>query len=207
MLKCIGEKNIHELSKLCENSSVDASQAKALCELAGIYGTADAVMPRLRKIITGIVREEAIAQFEDLIRLLSDSICGDILRIDFSVVSDMKYYNGIVFKGFVEGVPMSVLSGGQYDRLMQKMGHKSHAIGFAVYLDTLQTKNTFKNYDADILLLYDETVDFSALRQAADALSADGSTVQLQRIAPEKARYRRILRFENGEVKAFENDA
>ena len=207
MLKCIGEKNIHELSKLCEDCSVDAPQAKALCELAGIYGTADAVMPRLRKIITGIVREDAIAQFEDLIRLLSDSICGDILRIDFSVVSDMKYYNGIVFKGFVEGVPVSVLSGGQYDRLMQKMGHKSHAIGFAVYLDTLQAKNTFKNYDADILLLYDETVDFSALRQAADVLSADGSTVQLQRIAPEKARYRRILRFENGEVKAFENDA
>lgn len=207
MLKCIGEKNIHELGNLCENGDVDTRQAKALCELAGIYGTADSVMPRLRKILTGIVTDDAIIQFENLIQLLTDSACGDILRIDFSVVSDMKYYNGIVFKGFVEGVPVSVLSGGQYDRLMQKMGHKSRAIGFAVYLDTLQAKNTFKNYDADIMLLYNETADFNALRQAVDALSADGSTVQLQRIVPEKARYRRILQFKDGEVKAFENDA
>ena len=42
-------------------------------------------------------------------------------HIDFSVVNDMNYYNGIVFRGFVEGVPEGVLSGGQYDKLMEKM--------------------------------------------------------------------------------------
>ena len=50
----------------------------------------------------------------------------------------MNYYNGIVFKGFVSGIPASVLSGGQYDNLMEKMGKKARAIGFAVYLDELE---------------------------------------------------------------------
>ena len=49
----------------------------------------------------------------------------------------MKYYNGIVFKGFIKGIPTGILSGGQYDKLMEKMGKKSRAIGFAVYLDEL----------------------------------------------------------------------
>ncbi|MBE7014067.1 MAG: hypothetical protein E7419_02530, partial [Ruminococcaceae bacterium] len=38
---------------------------------------------------------------------------------------------------FINGVPEGVLSGGQYDKLMNKMGKKSNAIGFAVYLDVL----------------------------------------------------------------------
>ena len=44
-----------------------------------------------------------------------------IINIDFSVVNDITYYNGIVFKGFIEGIPQGVLSGGQYDKLMKKM--------------------------------------------------------------------------------------
>ena len=51
--------------------------------------------------------------------------------------SDINYYNGIAFKGFVEGVPTGVLSGGQYGNLMAKMGKKAKAIGFAVYMDEL----------------------------------------------------------------------
>ncbi len=47
----------------------------------------------------------------------------------------MNYYNGITFKGFVHGIPASVLSGGRYDKLMERVNKKAGAIGFAVYLD------------------------------------------------------------------------
>ena len=207
MLKYIAEKNIHELSKKCADCGVEQVKADALCQLAGVYGTADEVLPRLRQMLCGIVKEHSIARFESIVGLLAGSDCGDILRVDFSVVSDMKYYNGIVFKGFVEGVPASVLSGGQYDRLMQKMGHKSRAIGFAVYLDMLRRQNSLKRYDADIALIYDEGADLAAIRRVAEELSADGATVQLQRQLPQKAKYRQILHFADGEVKAVENDA
>ena len=50
----------------------------------------------------------------------------------------MNYYNGVLFKGFAAGAPDSVLSGGQYDKLMQKMGRQAKGIGFAVYLDQLE---------------------------------------------------------------------
>ena len=58
--------------------------------------------------------------------------------IDFSVVNDMNYYNGIVFKGYIKGIPAGILSGGQYDSLLVKMGRRSRAAGFAVYMDLLE---------------------------------------------------------------------
>ena len=60
-----------------------------------------------------------------------------MLRLDLSVVGDTNYYNGLVFKGFIRGVPDAVLSGGQYDNLMRKLRRRSRAVGFAVYLDLL----------------------------------------------------------------------
>ena len=207
MLKFIGERNIHELAKKCLDCGVDESRAKALCDLAGVYGTAGEVLPKLRNILTGIVSEDALSRFQNLMTVLAAGQWGDILRIDFSVVSDMKYYNGIMFKGFVEGVPVSVLSGGQYDRLMEKMGHRAKAIGFAVYLDALRRQNTPKNYDADVALLYEENADIATLHKAVETLCQEGFTVQLQRTLPEKAKYKKVMRFANGEVTTVEDNA
>jgi len=57
---------------------------------------------------------------------------------NFLSLVNKGYYNGIIFKGYVNGIAERVLSGGQYDKLMEKMGKKASAIGFAVYLDTLE---------------------------------------------------------------------
>ena len=38
----------------------------------------------------------------------------------------------------MKGLPDYVLSGGQYDLLMQRMKKNCRALGFAVYLDALQ---------------------------------------------------------------------
>lgn len=63
----------------------------------------------------------------------------EIINIDFSAVSNLNYYNGIIFRGFIEGVPDIILSGGRYDNLLHSMGYKySQAMGFAVYLDALE---------------------------------------------------------------------
>ena len=60
------------------------------------------------------------------------------VSLDFSILGDMRYYSGIVFQGYVRGVPSSVLSGGSYDRLLHRMGKPGRAVGFACYLDKLE---------------------------------------------------------------------
>ncbi len=67
----------------------------------------------------------------------------------------MDYYNGIIFQGFVDGIPRHVLSGGRYDGLVRKMGINADAIGFAVYLDLLERfEKKEQSFDVDVLLVY-----------------------------------------------------
>ena len=120
----------------------------------------------------------------------------------------MRYYNGIVFKGFVSGVPTGVLSGGQYDRLMEKMRRRARAVGFAVYLDQLERfSGETESVDVDTVLLYGPDASPAALLRAAEALSADGRSVTAQHTVPEKLRYRRLARLDGDEVKILEDMA
>ena len=126
----------------------------------------------------------------------------EMLRIDFSVVNDMQYYNGIVFRGFVYGVPASVLSGGQYDRLMRKMGRSAGAIGFAVYLDELERITPEDaSPDADVLLLYDDTVSPARICREARALTAEGKTVMAQPREPQNMRFGEVRRLTGKEAR------
>lgn len=80
----------------------------------------------------------ALQDLQVTIAALEQAGYGQKISIDFSITSDDGYYSGIIFKGFVDGIAARVLSGGQYDKLMEKMGKNASAIGFAVYLDALE---------------------------------------------------------------------
>ena len=132
ILECVAEKNEAGLKKL----DLPQTILTVLSALIRTSGPAGQVLPALITTLDGLCDTASLQQLVQLISLLEKQT-RDMLRVDFSVVSDLHYYNGIVFKGFVEGVPSAVLSGGQYDQLMKKMKHSSSAVGFAVYLDML----------------------------------------------------------------------
>jgi ATP phosphoribosyltransferase regulatory subunit len=113
--------------------------------------------------------------------------------INFSPASDAGYYSGIVFKGYINGIPQSVLSGGQYDLLMKRMGRKSGAVGFAVYLDLVDTKEEVSEYDADVLILYNDKDEITELLRKADALRKDGKSVCLANNKPVGKCYREVI--------------
>ena len=160
--------------------------------------------------IDPVIRRETVfvAVGTAILAVLGSLGYGDRVRVDFSVVNDMSYYNGIVFKGFVNGVPASVLSGGQYDKLMEKMGKKSGAIGFALYPDLLESLYSEPvKYDVDALLLYDDKTSLSELKKTVEMLTGDGYSVSVQKTLPEKIRYKKLLKMVEGEVKTLEDNA
>lgn len=203
--RLIGEKNLHELARTLETNGVGTAGIEKLKALVSLQGTPREVLPALEECLAGAVSKETLGGFTSVLRALAEE---RDLFMDFTVVGDLRYYNGFVFKGFVEGIPSSILSGGQYDRLMRKMGHAAGAIGFAVYTDLLEhlTRKS-ENYDADILLLYDEKTPLDALGKTVDALSADGTRVRAETVRPAALRVKRVMRYENGEVKTLEDNA
>ncbi|MBR5528547.1 MAG: ATP phosphoribosyltransferase regulatory subunit [Clostridia bacterium] len=203
LLKKIGEKNMHEIDALCNAEGCDPSAIK---KLVSLYGAPSEVLPEIKGMLTGDSGDE-FNEFESILMLLCKNGYKDNIRIDFSVVNDMNYYNGVVFKGFVRGIASGVLSGGQYDKLMQKMGRSACAIGFAVYMDMLERFNTGADeYDVDAMLLYDDGCDINALSDAVKLFSAGGKSVMVQKVIPDKIKYKQLLKINERGVEILENN-
>jgi len=132
ILKCVEEKNADALKKL----GLPENALEILLRLMDAAGPAQQVLTRLAGALEGLCDTAPLQKLSRLLEALPEEAAARV-QVDLSLVSDLRYYNGIVFKGFVEGVPSAVLTGGQYDKLMAKMQHSSSALGFAVYMDLL----------------------------------------------------------------------
>ncbi|MBQ8600376.1 MAG: ATP phosphoribosyltransferase regulatory subunit [Clostridia bacterium] len=194
-LSFIHQKSGHELAALCEKEGVSGTKLQALIDQCG---TPKEVLAAMEPLMATEAEKAAFADFSALCEILTRSGHGKSVRVDFSVGNDMKYYSGVVFKGYLEGVPTGVLSGGQYDKLLQKLGRKSGAIGFAVYLDLLERlEKSNEEFDVDTLLLRTPDADPAALVKKAEELSAEGSVLVVSAL-PEDVKYRRLIQFEGG---------
>ena len=154
----------------------------------------EALIPHL----TGEAEQAAVAELKALLEMLKERGYEESVRMDFSVSNDLGYYSGVVFRGYLEGIPASILSGGQYDKLPRKMGRKSRAIGFAVYADLLQERNREDNsFDVDTLILHDGTVSLSEVNRAAKAASKDGSVLVATK-APKGRSWKKLVTLKGG---------
>ncbi len=178
IVKLIGEKNSFALSAICHELGVEECYAKAFLQLVTNYGDMGTMIESLSTICFNSTMEEALNQLKTISVCLKSCNLESRVNVDFSVVNDMAYYNGIVFQGFVKGIPTGVLSGGQYDTLVQKVGKSKGAIGFAVYLDELEALDCeSRQYDADVLVVYDDTVACDEILATVQKYNAEGLTV------------------------------
>ena len=180
LFEAISEKNTNGIYSVCREYGVRDEKTDILVSLTKMNGESSEMLDILRGA-------ECYAEAEELASIISllKNTVGDRIRIDFSVINDTKYYNGVVFKGFIKGIPQSVLSGGRYDSLMSRMGKRSGAIGFAVYLDLIDELDEEKEeYDCDVFLLYGENTPISAVAKKAEELAESGKRVRCGKSMP-----------------------
>lgn len=208
LLRCIGEKNLHEMTAIATAAGAAPERIAVLQSLVTSYGTPREVLPILLPVLSDVVPADMLQAFVSLAKELEASPVGDLIHIDFSVVGDIGYYNGIVFKGFVAGAAEDILSGGEYNGLMQKMGRREKAIGFAVYLDLLERlADSAPRYDVDTVLLYEDGTSPAAIGRAIEALAKNGDTVRALTALPPKLRYRKLYRLDRKEEQLREANA
>ena len=199
-LRCLAEKNEHGLRAYAQEYGVSEESVERLVQLIGAYGNPDTVLVALEGLCDCAASKAALAELRALWALLKTTEYADRIRLDFSVINDGNYYDDVVFKGFIDGIGEGVLAGGRYDKLLQKLGKKSGAIGFAVYLDLLEGFGQQpRMQDVDVLVLYDDSVATETLVKTVQSLVKDGYSVSAQKSAGD-LRYKKLVDLTGGGV-------
>ena len=178
LLLCISQKNSHEILQICAQHQIEQQTAQRVAAAAALYAPFPQALEQAKALVSGDEMQNALCELEQIYAVLKSEGCADKLHLDFSIVNDMHYYNGVIFQGFVKGVPCPVLSGGRYDKLLEKMGAPTGAMGFAVYLDQLERYDqSAQQCKADVQLSYDEGTDPALVFKTARQLMQEGKTV------------------------------
>ena len=207
VLKCIGHKNAHELRRLCELTGVSAEMRDSLVALTSLYGNFAETLDRAEELVKNEKMRDSLIALRELAGVLASEPESACMKLDFSVINDLSYYNDLIFQGFIDGVPNAILAGGRYDKLMEKLGKRTKALGFAVYADQLERCNPeLERFDVDVLLTYEPNVDTSKLTAAVKMLTANGRRVRVQKTGSDKLRYKQLLRLSDGGLEILETN-
>lgn len=207
VIGCIRSKNAHELRRLLEKSGVSAFYAEHIERLPGLYGSFETVLKSAAEIAVNDAMAQALDELRRLYAALSQLADPSTLRLDFSLINDMDYYNGMIFQGYVEKAPQAVLSGGRYDLLLRKMGKPAQAMGFALYLDELnRCYPTRREQDVDVLALR-EGGDEAGFAAAVWALCQSGLSVRAENEFNGEVRYKKLMRYQDGALREVTKDA
>jgi len=132
----INRKSLKSLQDYVEQLPLAQDKKAFFQQLPWLCGSADilnealhyAFDPRLVDIL------QALITLCDTLKQLG---FAEAISIDLGKIPRMEYYTGITFEAFVEGVGISVLSGGRYNTLCRRFGRDIPAVGFAIRLDAL----------------------------------------------------------------------
>lgn len=86
------------------------------------------VLYQVQSLIDDPLLKEAI---EECIHLYQQSKMKDILTFDLAMTPMMKYYTGIMLKGYSPYSAEPIMNGGRYDKLMNHFQRQVPAIGFS----------------------------------------------------------------------------
>lgn len=161
----INRKSLKALNDYIETLSLDETGKQFFRQLPWLCGDK-----------TVLEEAYAYAFHEDLKLILQqlNSLCEQIqelgyqehITIDLGKIPRMKYYTGLIFEAFVEGVGISILSGGRYDHLLKRFGKELPAVGFAIRLDALIDVINTDQKENRIEINYPPTRQVEALKLA-----------------------------------------
>ncbi|MCL2046201.1 MAG: ATP phosphoribosyltransferase [Oscillospiraceae bacterium] len=162
LLQSVSEKNIPEINALFDEYDIDNECREKLATLVMLYGSFDETIDTLREISINEETESALLELEEVYEVLKGLDAHENVNLDFTIVNDLNYYSGIIFQGFIEGIPKKVLSGGRYDELLRRFGKQAGAVGFAVYLDLLEQQYIqYGKADADMPTVSNDMINIA----------------------------------------------
>lgn len=208
ILDCINRKNSHDIQKILKsNEHISENVKKLIYKIPELSGNLENIEKELLKYEINVNTKKILSELKQLNSLLMKFYKKSKIIFDFSVVKNLNYYNGIILQGYIEGFPNVILTGGRYDKLFEKFGVDTGAVGFAILTDGLKGyyKDTNKK-DFEVLIAYDNS-DFEKLVEIVNDFQKKGLRVRTENIEDlgksdfEIFNFDEKYIFQNGELK------
>ena len=136
LAELIDTKSLKSLEDYLEELNVSEDYKAFFKKLPWLFG-GEEVLAEGKKYAFNNELKKNIEYLESLANSLKELGYGDMLTFDLGMVPGLNYYTGIIFRGYFEGVGVTVLSGGRYDNLISQFGRDIPAVGFSIKLDSL----------------------------------------------------------------------
>jgi len=211
ILDCINRKNSHDIQKILKkNEHISENVKKLIYKIPELSRNLENIEKELLKYEINVNTKKILSELKRLNSLLMKFYKKSKIIFDFSVVKNLNYYNGIILQGYIEGFPNVILTGGRYDKLFEKFGVDTGAVGFAILTDGLKGyyKDTDKK-DFEVLIAYDNS-DFEKLVEIVNDFQKKGLRVRTENIENlgesdfEIFNFDEKYIFQNGELKKEE---
>lgn len=201
ILEAIRQKNAMKIKEICIKAGLNDRQIEVLTELPFLYGEIDEVLIKARDYAINDEMNKDLDELEEYCKAINELGCLGEIQVDLSMINDIEYYNGIIFKGYIRKLPGCVLAGGQYDNAMTILNKKGKAVGFALYLDELNKgEHKINNYDADALLVYDDNEPMIDVMKAVNYITDKGLSAIANNGDDEEIRYKEKYRLSNKKI-------
>ncbi len=133
--KLLYEKNYVGYRDFVNSLQLSSIDKKRLIEFLQLRG-GEEVIGRALDIMENDQGKQALLQMKELWEALDDFGVQEFVKFDFTLVSHMSYYSGILFEAYAGHVGFPIGNGGRYS-LLEKFGKDAPATGFAVRMDML----------------------------------------------------------------------
>ena len=211
ILDCINRKNSHDIQKILKkNEHISENVKKLIYKIPELSGNLENIEKELLKYEINVNTKKILSELKQLNSLLMKFYKKSKIVFDFSVVKNLNYYNGIILQGYIEDFPNVILTGGRYDKLFEKFGVDTGAVGFAILTDGL--KGYYKDRDKkdfEVLIAYDNS-DFEKLVEIVSDFQKKGLRIRTENIENlgksdfEIFNFDEKYVFQNGELKKEE---
>lgn len=178
--KFLYEKNYVGYREFVSALSLSSIDKQRLLQFLDLRGGVDVIGQAL-DLIENDKGHQAILQLKELWEVLNDYGVQDQVKFDFTLVSHMSYYSGILFEVFNGNVGFPIGNGGRYS-LIEKFGKRASATGFAIRLDRLLEAIGGKSFENVTQCIFFSQERRKEAIQLAEGLRGQGVQVVLQDI-------------------------
>lgn len=201
ILAHISKREKSDLEKFLGKNDSRVEVKESLIKLLSLNGSYEKVMEEFKQ-------DKFLNTFEDIIEDLSEfkdylDVYGIKVDLDFSLSSNLKYYTGIIFKGYVPNIAEAVLTGGRYDKLSKTFGKDMGAIGFGVNLTEILQGFEEGNRPRGAIVFYED--QDKALIEVIKNLRESKGLVRLEKNIDLSENLYKKLKFEYDQVLEYKN--